>query len=108
MFNVSVFTTAAVAGVPLLWVVLGLVEWAKGIGLKGETAIRLASMGIGLVFGVCYMVVETAFIDAVGQMTGSGIFGAVFGFIVYGIGLGLLASGIYDVGGSLLEKIGTK
>lgn len=97
MFDISVFAIAAVAGVPLLFVVLGLVEWIKGVGLKDPVWIRVASMLVGLLFGGGYMIAEAGVPDA---------FAGWFALVVYGIGLGLVASGIYDVGGALLEKVG--
>ena len=79
------YTSALVGGVPLILVVIGLVEWFKRLGIPGK-ALPFISMGIGLVFGVAYQYMLTPLVG----------FGAWFGAIVYGLGLGLVASGIYD------------
>lgn len=84
---------AIVSGLPLLLVVLGLVEWVKRLGLSGSPVI-LVSMGIGLVIGIAYQVSIALPTDFAGW----------FGAAVYGIGLGIVASGIYDTGKSILNK----
>lgn len=84
---------AIVSGLPLLLVVLGLVEWVKRLGLSGRPVI-LVSMGIGLVIGIAYQVSIALPTDFAGW----------FGAAVYGIGLGIVASGIYDTGKSILNK----
>ena len=84
---------AIVAGLPLVLVVLGLVEWVKRLGLAGR-AVVIVSMAIGLALGLAYQVSIAVPIDFAGW----------FGAAVYGIGLGLVASGIYDVGKSILNK----
>ena len=84
---------AIVAGLPLVLVVLGLVEWVKRLGLQGR-AVVIVSMAIGLALGLAYQVSIAVPIDFAGW----------FGAAVYGIGLGLVASGIYDVGKSILNK----
>ena len=84
---------AIVSGLPLLLVVLGLVEWVKRLGLSGKPVI-LVSMGIGLVIGIAYQVSIALPIDFAGW----------FGAAVYGIGLGIVASGIYDAGKSIINK----
>ena len=84
---------AIVSGLPLLLVVLGLVEWVKRLGLSGKP-VTLVSMGIGLVIGIAYQVSIALPIDFAGW----------FGAAVYGIGLGIVASGIYDAGKSIINK----
>ena len=84
---------AIVAGLPLVLVVLGLVEWVKRLGLAGK-AVVIVSMAIGLALGLAYQVSIAVPIDFAGW----------FSAAVYGIGLGLVASGIYDVGKSILNK----
>lgn len=83
-----------VQGVPLIFVVMGLVEYVKKLGLTGN-AVTVASMVIGLLFGVGYMFANTGV---------PADFGGWFGYGVYGIGLGLVASGIYDTGKAIIEK----
>ena len=80
------FTSYLVAGVPLVLVVLGLVEWVKSLGLQG-VAVKLVSMAIGLVLGIGY---QLSLAVPVG-------FSGWFGASVFGVALGLVASGIYDV-----------
>lgn len=79
------FSQYVVAGVPLVLVVLGLVEWVKSLGLTGNS-VKFVSMGIGLVLGIGYQL-------SVAVPVG---FSGWFGASVFGLALGLLASGIYD------------
>ena len=79
------FSQYLVAGVPLIFVVLGLVEWVKSFGVKGN-AVKVVSMAIGLVLGIGYQI-------SVAVPVG---FAGWFGASVFGLALGLLASGIYD------------
>lgn len=76
---------AIVNGIPLLFVVMGLVAWVKSAGVK-DVGLRVASMGIGLVLGFGYMYSTAAPVG----------FGGWFGYAVYGLALGLLASGVVD------------
>jgi len=82
-----------VAGLPLVLVVLGLVEWVKRLGLEGK-AVVVVSMAIGLGIGLAYQISIALPVDFAGWFTAA----------IYGIGLGLVASGIYDAGKSLLAK----
>lgn len=77
--------TMIVNGVPLVLVVLGLVEWLKRVGVTGRASLA-ASLVIGLVLGVGYQV-STAMPAG---------FGEWFAAVVFGLALGLVASGIYD------------
>ena len=79
------FTQYLVAGVPLVLVVLGLVEWVKSLGLTGK-AVKIVSLMIGLILGIGY---QLSLAVPVG-------FGGWFTVTVFGLGLGLVASGIYD------------
>ena len=75
-----------VGGIPLVAVVFGLVEFVKSFGLKGHW-LTIASMLLGLAFGVSY------------QIANAGIpvsFAGWFAVAVFGIMLGLVASGLYD------------
>jgi len=93
-------TTATVGAVPLVFVIIGLVEYFKKLGVKGNTLL-LISMGIGILFGVPYMVSQ--------QRPPAGdwfpIFTYWFAAIVYGIAMGLVASGLYDVVKAIIEKL---
>ena len=79
------FEDAVIKGIPLILVVIGLVEWTKRLGLSG-IALQVTSLAMGIVFGVLY------------QASASTMAGWQdwFGAVVYGIGIGLVASGIYD------------
>lgn len=79
------FSNALVAGIPLVLVVIGLVEWFKKMGLAGVW-LNVASLAIGLVAGISYQVSLAVPVDFAGW----------FGAVVYGLGLGLVASGLYD------------
>jgi len=79
------FSSYVVAGVPLVLVVLGLVEWVKSLGLQG-VAVKFVSMAIGLILGIGYQLSIAVPVGFTGW----------FGAGVFGLALGLLASGIYD------------
>lgn len=81
-----VFQNASVAGIPLLAFVLGLVQWIKGFGLAG-TQVKLASMVVGILLGIGYQFSIGAPVDFAGW----------FAVLIFGIALGLVASGLYDV-----------
>ena len=83
----------AVLGVPLIFVVIGLVEYVKKMGVTGKYLLG-ASMLIGLVLG------------AGSQLAAAGFpadFAGWFGVTVYGLGLGVVASGVYDAVKSVLK-----
>ena len=84
---------AIVAGLPLVLVVIGLVEWFKQLGVQGNN-LRYVSMAIGLVFGIGYQV-------SLGMPTD---YAGWFGAAVYGLALGLVASGIYDAASDIVHK----
>jgi len=86
------FSDALVNGIPLILVVIGLVEWVKSLGVSGN-ALRIASLIIGAVLGVLYQV----------SVQVPGDFAGWFGAVVYGIALGLVASGVYDAARSALR-----
>lgn len=79
------FSSALVNGIPLVLVVLGIVEWSKRLGVTGKWLLVL-SMLVGLVLGVLYQIGSAIPTDFAGW----------FGACVYGLGLGLVASGVYD------------
>ena len=80
------FSSAVVDGIPLVIIILGLVEFAKKFGLRGNGCIAL-SMSLGLIFGVLYRLQDGLPADFAGW----------FAIIIYGLGLGLVTSGLYDV-----------
>lgn len=81
-----------VNGIPLVLVVLGLVEWSKRLGVSGKPLLVL-SMLVGVALGVLYHYSQQ-------PMEG---FSAWFGAAVYGLALGLVASGIYDAARSAVK-----
>lgn len=87
----SAFVDAAINGVPLALLPFGLVAFLKKQGVQGQ-ALLFSSLGIGLVLGVGYMVYQTR--PPVGDWWT--IYGYWFGNVIYGLGLGLLASGVYE------------
>ena len=78
---------AMINGIPLMVIVLGLVEFAKQLGLQGKASLVL-SMFLGILFGVLYQLSVTIPADMVGWLSA----------VVYGLALGLSASGLYDLG----------
>ena len=79
-------STLLVGGLPLSAVVFGLVEFIKSFGLRGHW-LTIISMLLGLAFGVSYQIANA------GLPAG---FAGWFGVAVFGIMLGLVASGLYD------------
>jgi hypothetical protein len=93
------YANASVVGVPLLFVVIGLVEWCKSIKnsdgnpLVSGNQVLVISMLIGVLLGGGYMLMQLR------PPTGPDWwphFVYWFGVLVYGLGLGVVASGIYD------------
>jgi|WetSurMetagenome_2_1015567.scaffolds.fasta_scaffold818949_1 hypothetical protein len=74
-----------VGGVSLIVVIFGLVEFVKSLGLKGNW-LTVTSLLIGLVLGLGYKIAEA------GLPTG---FAGWFAVIIFGLTLGLVASGFY-------------
>lgn len=72
-------------GIPLIFVVMGLVELTKSFGAQGRLLTGI-SVAVGLVLGVLYQVSLGVPADFAGW----------FGAIVFGIGLGITASKVYD------------
>lgn len=87
------FSNELVNGIPLVVLVIALVEWVKRFGVKGN-ALNAVSMLIGIVLGVAYWYAQYPL----------GTFAEWFGSVVYGLALGLTASGIYDAGRSALRS----
>lgn len=82
----AIFKDAVAGGIPLLAVLIGLVQFIKGFGLAG-TQVKLLSFFLGLLLGVGYN------LSVSGTPAG---FAAWFAIVIYGLGLGLVGSGIYD------------
>ncbi len=88
------FNQVSILGLPLIFVVIGLVEYIKKLGVDGKSLLA-ASMAIGLVLGIGY------------QISVNGLpvnFGGWFSITVYGLGLGIVASGIYDAVKNIISK----
>ena len=79
-------STLLVGGLPLSAVVFGLVEFVKSFGVRGHW-LTITSMLLGLAFGVSYQIANA------GLPAG---FAGWFAVAVFGIMLGLVASGLYD------------
>lgn len=101
------FAKVAVQGVPLLFVVMGVVEYCKKFKNKDGTpkfngnVILLISMGWGLLIGSGYMITQTRPPAEDWWI----IFIYWFGVAIYGIAMGLIASGLFDVIKNIVEKI---
>lgn len=83
-----------VVGIPLAVIVIALVEWTKKLGLKGNWLL-VASMSIGVVLGLSYKL----------SFHYPATPAEWFESVVYGILLGLVASGIYDVFKNTMAKL---
>jgi len=80
------FESALVGVVPLLAFVLALVEWVKKLGVVPPSWYPVVSMVMGALCGIGYKL-------SLGVITE---FAGWFEAIVYGLALGLIASGVYD------------
>lgn len=80
------FATVSVLGIPLIFVVQGLVEYVKKLGLEGKVLLGV-SLALGLVLGAGYQLAALGFPTE---------FAGWFGVGLYGLGLGVVASGVYD------------
>lgn len=72
------------SGINFLIIVFGLVEFAKKFGLEGKVLTGL-SMAIGVVMGMFYQLAQRNQLVA-----------EWFEMVVFGLAVGLAASGIYD------------
>lgn len=102
------FLRTAVAGIPLLFPVMGLVEFIKlfkdkdGFQLVSGNSLLLSSLLIGLVFGTGYMITVTR-----PPATPDWYIAYVywFGVAIYGLAIGLVASGLYNVIKNKVEEL---
>ena len=82
MYDIS---TLLVGGVPLVAVIFGLVEFIKSFGLKGHWLTGV-SMALGLGFGLAYQIATSGLpVNLAGW----------FIVVIFGLMLGLVASGYY-------------
>ncbi len=83
MFDLS---SLLVGSIPLMVIVFGLVEFVKSLGFTGKV-LTVVSMVLGIIFGMAY------------QIAASGLpvgFPGWFAVIIFGLAIGLVASGFYD------------
>jgi hypothetical protein len=90
------FSTLLVAGIPLVLVVFGLVEFSKSMGLQGK-GLTIFSLLLGLLLGIAFKISES------GIPSG---FAGWFAVVIFGLALGLVASGFYDFAKTRLPKFG--
>ena len=77
----------AIAGVAILPLIIGLVEFSKQLGVHGKAS-QVLAMVFGVLFGgVFYAIEQSVMPDAVLPY---------IGIAVFGLAMGLAASGIYD------------
>lgn len=82
-----------VVGLPFMAIVFGLVEFCKKLGVQGNW-LTLASMLIGLLLGIAYQLAQIY--PEVGTW---------FGVVIFGLAVGLAASGLYDFVNVRLPKM---
>lgn len=93
------FTEATVSGIPLIVIVLGLTQFIKLLFLaRGEIVVRAISAVVGLLIGVAYQ-----YAVLTPQLPSQWLIVAVWGIV-----MGLIASGIYDVGIGMAIKAGSQ
>lgn len=89
------YASYAIAGVPLIPLIVGLVEFAKKFGVTGKWAIALA-MALGIFYGGLFYAMQVNLIPV--DWT------PIVGFIVFAPSFGLAAAGLYDVAKKFLVK----
>jgi len=83
--------------VPLVAVIFGLVEFSKSLGLSGK-ALTVFSLVLGVVFGFAFQIAKAGI-----PLT----FAGWFEVIVFGLAIGLVASGFYDFANARFPKTTT-
>ena len=91
MFDIG---SLLVGMIPLVAVVFGLVEFVKSLGLKGN-ALTIVSMLLGVLFGIGYQFATAGFPNT---------YALWFGTVIFGLAIGLVASGFYDFANSRWPK----
>jgi hypothetical protein len=79
---------ALIVGIPLVMIVIGLVQFVKTKLNWSGVGVEIFSICLGLVFGFAYHVYA-----ALAPILWN--FNFIFEGLIYGLGLGLVASGIY-------------
>lgn len=106
--NIELFLDAAVSGVPLLFVVWGVVQLFKlfkkkdGEPLFSGNWLLILSFGWGLFIGSGYMVFVTK--PPVSLADWWPVYGYWFGVLIYGIALGILAALFWEALKVIVEK----
>jgi hypothetical protein len=93
--DIQAFTDAAVNGIPLLFVVAGLVQVCGMFGAAGKVQLA-CSLLIGLALGIGYQIAQ------LGVPVG---FAGWFAASVFGLGLGIVASGLYETAKKLTTPL---
>ena len=89
------FDSLLVAGIPLMIVIFGLVEFSKSLGLTGKW-LTVFSLILGFLFGFAYQLATA------GSPAG---FAGWFAIVIFGLALGLVTSGFYDFVNSRIPAI---
>ena len=92
MFDPS---TLLVGSIPLIIIIFGLVEFIKSLGLQGKV-LTVVSLIIGLLLGLGYH------LATVGLPVG---FAGWFTALIFGLAMGLVASGFYDFADARWPKV---
>lgn len=106
--NIELFLDAAVSGVPLLFVVWGVVQIFKlfkkpdGEPLFSGNLLLILSFIWGLVLGSGYMIFSTR--PPLDVLDWWPVYGYWFGVLVYGIALGILAAVFWEALKSIVER----
>lgn len=88
MFNLPEYLNVSVGGVPLVFIVIGLVTLCRKIpGMTGNRLL-IASLIIGFSLGFGYQVATLPPVDFAGW----------FAAVIYGLAMSLVPSGLYDTG----------
>lgn len=88
------FSDISVNGIPLLAVIIGLVQFLKEMGVGGKW-LRASSALIGAVFGLLYQISIGVPVDFAGW----------FSAVVFGLALGITASGLVDVAREWIARL---
>jgi hypothetical protein len=78
--------TLLVGSIPIMIVIFGLVEFSKSLGASGKF-LTVESLLIGLLFGLGFHIYSTGVPAS---------FSTWFEAVIFGLALGLVASGFYD------------
>lgn len=93
--------TASVGAIPLIAVIIGLVAYFKQWGVSGKKLL-LVSMAIGLVLGSGYMITQQR---PPANTDWFPVYTFWFGVAIYGLAMGLVASGVYDAVKGIIDKL---